>query len=143
MSIGQRQHHAPGQRIERPHVEIAISLIPLRERRRDGDDIARLRPRANFEHQLARSRQLLIRQRDLASGQRRAVSDEDAEVKRLERSGRDGDGGCDREPAVQMLISLTSPTMSFGSVIAWTSSTLTPGAISISRKPSSVTSSTQ
>jgi hypothetical protein len=97
-----------------------------------------------LQHQLARTGQLLIRQRYFPRGEGGAVSDEDAEVKRLERSGRDGDGGCDREPAIQTLISLTSSaTISFGSVIDCTSSTLTPGAISINFNPFSVTSSTQ
>ena len=142
--VDQRKNDASCQRIERTHVEIAIPLIPLRERRRDGDDVAGLGPRADFENQLARARQLLIRECELAGGEPRAVGDEDPEVKRLERSGRDGDGGCKREPAVQTLISLTFPsTLSFGSVIACTSSTLTPGAISISFSPCSVTSSTQ
>ena len=89
-------------------------------------------------------RSLLIRERHLARGQRGSVCDEDAKVKRLERSGRDGDGGCEREPAIQTLISLTLfATISFGSVIACTSSTVTPGATSINFNPFSVTSSTQ
>jgi hypothetical protein len=61
-----------------------------------------------LQHQLARSGQLLIRQGNFARGEGGAVGDEDAEVKRLERSGRDGDGGCDPEPAIQTLISSTS-----------------------------------
>jgi hypothetical protein len=96
-----------------------------------------------LQHQLARSGQLPIRQRHLVRGQSGTVDDEDAKVKWLERSGRDGDGGCEREPAIQTLISLTSPTISFGSVIDCTSSTLTPGATSINFSPFSVTSSTQ
>ena len=144
MIIEQRNDLAAGQRIERAGVEIRVALLPFRERRGDGDDVAGLRQRADLQHQLARSRQLLIRQRNFARGQGGAVGDEDAEVKRLERSGRDGDGGCDPEPAIQTLISLTAPsTISFGSVIACTSSTVTPGATSISVSPSSVTSSTQ
>jgi hypothetical protein len=46
-----------------------------------------------LQHQLARSRQLLIRERHFARGECGTVGDEDAEVKRLECSGRDGDGG--------------------------------------------------
>lgn len=144
MLVDQRHHLAPRQRIERPRVEIRVALIPLRKRRGDGDDVARLRQRAGLQDQFARSRQLLIRQANFARGERGAVGDEDAKVKRLERSGRDGDGGCDPEPANQTLISLTSSaTISFGSVMLCTSSTLTPGASSINLNPFSVTSSTQ
>jgi hypothetical protein len=46
-----------------------------------------------LQHHFARSRQLLIRERHFARGELRAVRNDDAEVKRLERSGRDGDGG--------------------------------------------------
>ena len=136
MIIDQRQNHAPCQRIERPRVEVRIPLIPPRQRRGNRDHIARLRSRPHIEHQLARSRQLAIRQRNLVRGDARAIGDEDAEVKRLERSGRDGESGCERKGADQTAISLTSPsTISRGSVSSCTSSTLTPGASSISFSP--------
>jgi hypothetical protein len=56
---------------------------------------------------------------DFARGEGGAVGDEDAEVKRLERSRRNRDGYCDPEPAIQTVISLmSSATISRGSVIA-------------------------
>ncbi|MEA2329522.1 MAG: hypothetical protein QOE68_4481, partial [Thermoanaerobaculia bacterium] len=107
-----------GLQLARRPGEARRCVAPTGEREPGDLDVARRRQRADLQYQLARSGQFLIRQRQVARCERGAVGDEDAEVKRLERSGRDGDGGCDPEPAFQTLISLTSPMISFGSVIA-------------------------
>lgn len=142
--VEEREHDSSRQRVDRSRVQILVAAVPLLKGRSDGHRLTGRRALPHFEQELARAGQLAIGQRSFRRRERTPVEGEDAKIKRFVRCGSDGDRDGQRPASLQMRISPIFPsTMSFGSVISCTCSTVTPGASSRSRSPWSVTSRTQ
>jgi hypothetical protein len=144
-ALVERHHATPGEWIERTGIRIFVSLVPT-ERREHGNDVAVARVRLDIDEKSPQSAKFLVGQLCERRAKLGAIDCENAEIERLKRAdGNQGEGrAANDSPPLQTAISLMSrSTMSVGSVICCTCSGVTPGAISTSFKPRSVTSSTQ
>ena len=134
--IEKGEHNSSRQRVDRSRVQILVAAVPLLKRRSDGHRLPGQRAMPHFEQELARAGQFAIGQCSLRRSERTPVEGEDAKIKRFVRCGSDGDRDGQRPASLQMRISPIFPsTINFGSVIACTCSTVTPGASSRSRNP--------